>query len=137
MTDLIRMNMYLTIICSVFCILKGGDGDYRALSNSPLSYLSAVAEYVHAHSDSAFALTDLEDIFGISKFRLCREYKEAFGISLLQDLNKTRIEKAKKLLVTTDMQIQEVSRAVGFESVNHFINLFKRMCGTTPGKFRL
>ncbi|MBP8899550.1 MAG: helix-turn-helix domain-containing protein [Blautia sp.] len=45
-------------------------------------------------------------------------------------------EEAKKILLTTDFSIHEVSSMIGYENTNHFINLFKKYVGSTPGKFR-
>lgn len=40
------------------------------------------------------------------------------------------------MLLTSDLQVQEVSSMSGFENVNHFIHLFTRETGMTPGQFR-
>ena len=44
--------------------------------------------------------------------------------------------RGKKILLTTDFSIHEVSSMIGYENTNHFINLFKKYVGSTPGKFR-
>ena len=46
------------------------------------------------------------------------------------------IQKACELLTCGDDRIGEISTAVGFENVNHFINLFRRQYGMTPGTYR-
>ena len=46
------------------------------------------------------------------------------------------IEKAKEMLLNTDLTVHEISSKTGFENVNHFINLFKRNTGLTPNVFR-
>lgn len=51
-------------------------------------------------------------------------------------LRKEVKEEAKKILLTTDFSIHEVSSMIGYENTNHFINLFKKYVGSTPGKFR-
>ncbi len=75
-------------------------------------------------------------MYGISRYRLCREYIAAFSISPLKDFNLVRIEEAKKLLLNTNLQVQEISSRIGYENVNHFIRLFKAETGMTPGAFR-
>lgn len=40
------------------------------------------------------------------------------------------------MLLTTDWTIHEISSKVGYDNVNHFINLFKKNTGLTPGAFR-
>ena len=83
-----------------------------------------------------FSLGKCEELYGISRYRLCREYSSAFGISPLQDLNLHRLRKARELLVTTDMKVHEIGSSVGFENTTHFINLFKKTYGCTPNIFR-
>ena len=83
-----------------------------------------------------FSLGMCEELYGISRYRLCREYSSAFGISPLQDLNLHRVRKARELLVTTDMKVHEIGSIVGFENTTHFINLFRKTYGCTPGVFR-
>lgn len=83
-----------------------------------------------------FSLGRCEELYGISRYRLCREYSAAFGIPPLQDLNLHRVRKARELLVTTDMKVHEIAASVGFESTTHFINLFKKTYSCTPSVFR-
>ena len=47
-----------------------------------------------------------------------------------------RINHAKELLRSTDLTINEVADEVGFHNPGHFINLFKRSLGMTPGMYR-
>lgn len=47
-----------------------------------------------------------------------------------------RIEYAKKLLLTEPLSVNEVCEKTGYNNVSHFIQLFKKMTGTTPAKFR-
>ena len=46
------------------------------------------------------------------------------------------MEAAKKMLLTTDNTVHEISSKVGYDNVNHFINLFKKENGVTPSVFR-
>ena len=51
-------------------------------------------------------------------------------------LLRQRIDKAKRLLLTTQMSIQDISEQVGFSNVNIFIRSFKNAMGMTPTAFR-
>ena len=46
-----------------------------------------------------------------------------------------RINKAKKLLMSENMTVQEVAVILGFENVGYFCKLFKEKTGTSPGKY--
>ena len=47
-----------------------------------------------------------------------------------------RVEYAKKLLLTEPLSVNEICEKTGYNNVSHFIQLFKKMTGTTPTKYR-
>lgn len=83
-----------------------------------------------------YTLNDLEKRFGISKYRLCREFGAAYGTSPLQYLNKRRIDVAGHLLLTTNHRIHEIGSMVGIDNTNHFITLFRKYTGNTPLEYK-
>jgi AraC-like DNA-binding protein len=99
-------------------------------------WLLAVHEAIHVRYFQSFSLEQAEQQTGISRYRICRDYKKAYGRPPLQDLLCVRITEAQKKLLTTDLSVQEISSAVGIDNVNHFIELFKKQTGTTPRAFR-
>jgi YesN/AraC family two-component response regulator len=51
-------------------------------------------------------------------------------------INQTRISAAQSLLLDTTYSIRDIAQSVGFEDVNYFSRVFKRLMGTTPSKFK-
>ena len=100
------------------------------------SYLLEIRHSMDTFFMNDFSLQELEARFHINKYRICREFSAAFGVSPLKYLNKRRLEAATNLLLSTDKHVHEISLEVGFETTNHFINLFKREMGTTPQAYR-
>lgn len=98
-----------------------------------LLYMKKCFDFSYANH---YFLTYFETELDISKYRLCREFSAAFGVSPMQYLNQRRIEAAKELLCTTSMTVHEIGASVGFDNTNHFINLFKRSTGKTPNAYR-
>ncbi|MCC6094304.1 MAG: AraC family transcriptional regulator [Eubacterium sp.] len=111
------------------------DENHESSGNIP-AYLQEMHDVILHHPERSFSLQVLEQQYHINRYRLCREYAGIYGIPPLHDCNRNRIGQAEKLLLTTDLQVQEISRRCGFENVNHFINLFRRNTGMTPGQFR-
>lgn len=74
--------------------------------------------------------------FLISRTKLYQLSKDNFGMSITQYITKKRMRKAKELLTETDIAITEVADRVGISDYNYFCKLFKKMTGSTPGKFR-
>lgn len=102
----------------------------------PEGWLSRLHTRIHRQYQEPFSLGEAEQLLGVPRFRICRTYREVYGIPPLRDLNSVRIAEAKKLLLTTDLTIQEVSSSVGIDNCTHFISLFRKDCGITPGAFR-
>ncbi len=99
-------------------------------------HVADLKNWCDTHYSDKFSLDELAELFGISKYKLCRDFSNYYDISPLQYLNRQRISSAKKLLITTTDCIYEIGNAVGIENTNHFINLFKKYTGTTPNEFR-
>lgn len=95
-------------------------------------YIRKSKELLDSKLTQAFSLDELADEIQVNKYRLCREFSKHYNISPLRYLNHKKIEKAKELLFTTNITITEISRQLGIENVNHFIQLFKRETGATP-----
>jgi AraC-like DNA-binding protein len=51
-------------------------------------------------------------------------------------LHQARVERAKNLLLTTDLSVADVAAAVGYLDVSHFSRTFRRLTGHSPGRFR-
>lgn len=132
--DLIAMHKNLTEILSSLCLSLRKN----TILEIPCTqgYLLEMRDHLEHHYNDSFSLNKYEELFNISKYRLCREFSAAYGMPPLKYLTKRRLEKAKKMLLTTDWTVHEISSKIGYENVNHFINLFKKDTGTTPNAFR-
>lgn len=63
-------------------------------------------------------------------------FKNYTGVNFVNYLKKIRIEEAKKLLEETEMKVQEIGKAVGYENDKHFMKTFKSLCGVSPSEYR-
>lgn len=99
-------------------------------------YMIAMKEMMDDSYATNYSLSDFEEHFGISKYRLCREFSQYFQASPLQYLNRRRIEASKDLLLSTNLTIHEIGSSVGIDNTNHYINLFKKFTGTTPLSYK-
>jgi len=70
-----------------------------------------------------------------SGYHFIRLFSKIYGVTPHQYLIRVRMEKAK-LLLKTDMPVQQVCFAVGFDSVGSFTSLFKRQVGANPAQYR-
>ena len=73
---------------------------------------------------------------GVSPRHFSRSFRRTFGETPHQYLLTRRLERARYLLRTTDMQVAEVCLAVGFNSVGSFTTTFRRHVGVSPTEYR-
>jgi AraC-like DNA-binding protein len=72
----------------------------------------------------------------MSRFRLCRLFKEHFGESLVTYVNRIRIRIALELLGNHHLTVSEIAYFVGFKTVGHFERVFKDVHGLCPREYR-
>lgn len=104
--------------------------------NETAPYLLEIRRHIDHFYGEPLRLDALEKQYHMSKYHICRSFSAAFGIPPLKYQNKKRLEAAENLLFSSDKKIHEIALAVGYESTNHFINLFKKEYGATPQAYR-
>lgn len=113
--------------------------EYSASSepgNDLPDYLRQLREYLDENFFKDISLEGLEALFGVNRYRLCREFREHFELPPLQYLHGARVAKAKVLLSETTLKVHEISYQVGYENTNQFIHHFKKITGWTPAAYR-
>lgn len=86
--------------------------------------------------NSQFSLESLYDSFSITPQTLRRRFKNATGKTMNDYLTGLRLNKAKRLLAETQMDLSEISAQCGYTDQSSFIRAFKAKEGETPGKYR-
>ncbi|UKS24247.1 helix-turn-helix domain-containing protein [Paenibacillus sp. HWE-109] len=80
-------------------------------------------------------IEDLAQTVGLSPSRLSHLFKESTGLSIIDTLNRMRIQQAVLMLEHTGRSASEVCYDVGFQNYNHFTNQFRKWHGMTPSTF--
>jgi|GEM_PF-122450 len=88
------------------------------------------------YNQVSFNLSSLADEMDLSSGYLSSLFKNLFGIPFQDYLNNIRMEKAKLLLLTTDLKNYEIAELVGIENFNYFNSKFKKTFGITPKEFK-
>lgn len=98
--------------------------------------LNGVIQYIHGHLSEQISLQDLADMAHLSPYYFSRIFKKHLGSSPYDYLMKTRINRAKHLLMDTDMSVREIADACGFNSASRFSHAFTQRVGIAPSEFR-
>ena len=82
------------------------------------------------------ALDDIADKVHVSLSYACRLFKAEMGFTIYEYLLNIRMRKAKLLLSTTSLRVQEIAAAVGYSNNTYFSTVFKSYAGMTPLQYR-
>jgi len=89
------------------------------------------------YTDPSLNVSQIASQLGYSADYLSKMFRHTTLIGLLDYIHHTRVMAAKQLLLEKrEMSIVRIGEAVGYVSVDSFIRAFKRIIGTTPGKYR-
>ncbi len=102
------------------------------------NYLITMAkEYIQENiHDEMLNLEQVGNHVGLSRIYFCKLFHQVEGVSFNNYLKQARLDLAKKLLLTTNMKVFEISDASGFSNAKYFSYVFKQSVGLTPLEFR-
>ncbi|MGL9749941.1 AraC family transcriptional regulator [Enterococcus sp. DIV0170] len=101
-----------------------------------LEKLDDIFSYVEANYQEVLTLQDIAAVSGYSSFYFTKFFKKNTGKTFLSFLNDYRIDKAKWLLINSDLPVSEIITQTGFESDKTFYRLFKRSMEMAPLEYR-
>lgn len=106
-------------------------------TNSNNSRLHFVLHYINEHLTENISVDTLCRKAYLSRNVFFKWFKDQFGITPLQYINRERLKLAKQLLADRNNSVNQVSMQCGFNDTNYFIRLFKSAEGVTPGTYQL
>lgn len=92
--------------------------------------------YINEHYAENISSASLSEMFGYDESYFCRKFKKQTGLTVMKYIQILRIEKARKLLMETELPVQDISALCGFTDTAYFTNRFKSMCHVTPTHLR-
>ena len=98
--------------------------------------MQSVCDYITEHYAESLSTKRLSEIALMSRCAFSVQFKRTFGTSPHDYLLCTRINEAKRLLVSTDLSVEEIGENTGFGDMGTFIRAFKRKEGVTPLQYR-
>ena len=98
--------------------------------------VSRILDFIAQHYTTPLTLQQIADHMSISTFRISHLVKQHTGKTILQHITRLRIQKAQQLLERTSKPCPEIGYDVGYCDQSYFIKQFKRVTGTTPGRYR-
>ena len=114
-----------------------GGVSFTADARKTGSLCDRALEIIDQHyMDEDLSLASLSAMLDVSPNHLSACIKKSEGETFINILVRRRMEKAQALLLTTDMQIQEIARCCGYTDQHYFSYCFKKYSGTSPVALR-
>jgi AraC-like DNA-binding protein len=92
--------------------------------------------FIDFNLDAKINLSDLAEKYNVSVPYLSNLFKKEVGTTIIKYINKLRIERAKTLLNSSSLSIQDIAIHVGIYDHNYFTKVFKKEVGVAPTDFR-
>ncbi len=103
---------------------------------SPTKIVRDALYYIRRHYNENISLADVAEHINVNKSYLSDVFKKEQKVTITQYITNLRMEKAKELLIHTDMKMYEISVEVGYNDYTYFSQIFKRNTGETLSEFR-
>jgi YesN/AraC family two-component response regulator len=133
-SKLMVKSLFLNIIASILNDRFTSNGAQK--DHYHIKTIHHAIEYMKVHSTEDLNTTTMSKHCGLSAKYFGSLFKEVTGYTMNAYLLELRIQKAKKLLLTSDQSIEQLAAVIGIPDVYYFTKLFKKAEGITPGKYR-
>ena len=99
------------------------------------AFLTRVREILEPNlSEEAFGIADLCVSLGMSRSQLYRKFAALTDSSVYHFIRNFRLDKARDLLRSTDLNVAEVAYDTGFKNPSHFSRVYTQQFGIAPSK---
>lgn len=98
--------------------------------------ITGITGYLQEHLAEDLSLSVLAQEFHLNPQYISQLFKNEIGVNFLSYLTNIRMEKAKKLLLSTSLSVAEVAEQSGYGDYRVFTKVFKKSEGVTPSQYR-
>lgn len=130
--NLIRGSFYRLLV-TLYRIVTNTQTQKKLATNPVVEMAS---KYICNNFGKDITLDKISKTCNVSKYHLSRLFKSEKNETIISYLTSIRIQKASELLINSEKSIMEISQICGFNSHNHFCEIFKSKKGISPREFR-
>ncbi|MGN0107165.1 MAG: helix-turn-helix transcriptional regulator, partial [Hominilimicola sp.] len=98
--------------------------------------LTPILSYITQNYNSISGIEEVASRFYITKYHLCRLFKQHTGLTITHYITQIRLQHACELLTDTNKSVTAIAMECGFNSSMYFCKTFKKNIGMTPSEFR-
>jgi AraC family transcriptional regulator len=93
-------------------------------------------QYIEENLGAKLARRDVANCVALSESHFSRAFKQSLGSSLFAYLAVRRVERAKLMMISTQLRLTDIALACGFSDQSHLTRSFRRKVGMSPGRWR-
>ena len=98
--------------------------------------VAGALQFIREHAHERIGLDDVSEVIGSTNATLRRRFKALLGRTVHDEIQRVRIERAKRLLISTDWPFQKIANRSGFCSAQHMSTRIREATGHTPRQYR-
>ncbi len=95
-----------------------------------------IIKYIHENFRSNISTREIADSFHLNPSYVSQLFKKETGNTLVRYMNSLRIQEAEKLLSGTELSVEAIGSACGFNDYFYFLKTFKKYKGCSPSQYR-
>lgn len=134
---------YFLMLSEIFRFLSASARDFSVTQTARAEYaekkkrmVGDIIEKISLGYSENINISSLASAFFVSVSHLQHTFKEYTGLSIVDYINKTRIDNSKRLLRETDLHVSVIAEMVGIADYNYFSRVFKKYEGISPSDYR-
>lgn len=93
-------------------------------------------QFIQKHAVAPIRVDDVVECVQISRRALELRFRQTLGRTIHAEILRVRLERSRRLLQETDLPISKVATSVGFDTASYFVQIFRKINGTTPARYR-
>jgi LacI family transcriptional regulator len=98
--------------------------------------VASALQYIHREQGCNISVESVVQEVAVSRRNLEKRFRDTIGRTILEEIQITRLERAKRLLLETTYPVSKVAELSGFGTTGYFIQFFQSRVGRTPRKYR-
>lgn len=118
-------------------LLRGGtNGGASVKESEDLIRLKPVFDYVERNLGGKIAVDEASRAANISYYYFVKYFKKTLGMSFMEYVNRQKIKRAEKILLTKNISVAQVGEQIGMPNMAHFYKMFRKFNRCSPNEYR-
>lgn len=106
------------------------------MDNGSSKEVRSVCDYINIHLEEPIQLKDLAQKVGYADYYLTKKFSQEMNMSIKEYIKAARIERAKLLLASSNLSIQDIAERLQYCTRGYFSSVFRQVTGQTPAEYR-